>query len=664
MIDPRQKRSQMPEPLCDPVGVFITEHVLEPSETPTQNVVYTVNNPSNGDLDMGEETSRQESVTAIPGLGKDINVFDEDNEESGVPLIASVEQFTDQSDINQKNHHDNLHCLPTTTRKDCGKSSKQYNMKKYLNPTNLIREGKRSINSWSKANRHKNESLVHSSNSKPKIWERKKKASDTFWDLITTVINDDEETSETGNYGNERNHKSSANYTTDNYAKEDNDATKDRDSKIASSLKRDKTQFNDSVLSSFEQFAYKPYEKSPNNLRLLLSGCSSKQNSAGTLETQSTSMSSIDVDDIPALDASDAYEIPAAVGTIGKKRKMRVVRFNECDEVFQFDSADFPEQKEMCRKLQKKSAREHASAKTPCHLIDNTRLHQEYGEKIEEICEKLNVIGFAEKEVDTKREEEKNEGKGPASTPDQRSLNASDKTEDREFGKRGYVNSVIQRQPSQIVMPNERITDDRVVDNKEKKATVACVPADKVKTKMNRKNSYESDESVPAQKKTRKNRKRKDHSDGKPTQPLTAYNLFFKDERNRILASMTSKPLQGNKDSISGVSPDNDGKLLGLRSSKEQEKIGSKETDKPTKRKRGRPRGPNYYKQKTPHGKISFQKLAQLIGSRWKQRTPEIAAEYNRRAILDRERYYAEMLVYNRKKVENKDFFPLDEKSK
>jgi HMG-box domain len=106
--------------------------------------------------------------------------------------------------------------------------------------------------------------------------------------------------------------------------------------------------------------------------------------------------------------------------------------------------------------------------------------------------------------------------------------------------------------------------------------------------------------------KIRKGRKKpKDH----PRRPLSAYNIFFKEERQRIL------------NEIPDASP-------------EEKQIGTKT------RKR----------KKNAHGKIGFENLAKAIGQKWQALNQEEIQYYKAQAEVDQKRYRDEMDVYNSSK--------------
>lgn len=86
--------------------------------------------------------------------------------------------------------------------------------------------------------------------------------------------------------------------------------------------------------------------------------------------------------------------------------------------------------------------------------------------------------------------------------------------------------------------------------------------------------------------------KQSDNDKPKPKRPLSAYNLFFKQEREKMLKDM---PI----------------------------------------RKEGKPR--------RSHGKIGFADLARSIASKWKNTTKEDRAVFDRMAMVDKDRYQREM---------------------
>ncbi len=98
----------------------------------------------------------------------------------------------------------------------------------------------------------------------------------------------------------------------------------------------------------------------------------------------------------------------------------------------------------------------------------------------------------------------------------------------------------------------------------------------------------------------------------KPKRPLSAYNIFFKEERARILEEI----------------PEGDGKSDGSGG-------GGGSTGKGKKKRK-----------KTPHGKIGFENLAKVIGQRWQELTPDQVEYYKEKASGDMKRYKDEMELY------------------
>jgi hypothetical protein len=130
---------------------------------------------------------------------------------------------------------------------------------------------------------------------------------------------------------------------------------------------------------------------------------------------------------------------------------------------------------------------------------------------------------------------------------------------------------------------------------------------------------------------------------GKPKRPLSAYNLFFKHERAKILASLesdesSSRPSsaikeEDAKDDASQSSP--------LLSSSSTTILSSTSN-----------------KKKRPHGKIGFENLAKTIGKRWSELNPDELKEYKKMADHDMKRYKKEMETFLTKQQE------LEEKEK
>lgn len=104
------------------------------------------------------------------------------------------------------------------------------------------------------------------------------------------------------------------------------------------------------------------------------------------------------------------------------------------------------------------------------------------------------------------------------------------------------------------------------------------------------------------------NKKNKKKPKGKPKRPLSAYNLFFKEERTRILDEI----------------PDEQAVLAECKEGQRRRRKSNRE----------------------PHGKIDFQSLAKLIGKRWQALSEDQLVVYKEKAAVETARYKSEMKVY------------------
>lgn len=120
----------------------------------------------------------------------------------------------------------------------------------------------------------------------------------------------------------------------------------------------------------------------------------------------------------------------------------------------------------------------------------------------------------------------------------------------------------------------------------------------------------------------------------KPKRPLSAYNIFFKDERAKILAGIPDKKEGEEEEDDEGKEKDGD------KADNEDEKDTDGKKTVGKKRKR------------VPHGKIGFESLAKIVGQRWKELPPEELDTYKKRAEEDMKRYRKEMEAYVQKQRE------------
>lgn len=122
--------------------------------------------------------------------------------------------------------------------------------------------------------------------------------------------------------------------------------------------------------------------------------------------------------------------------------------------------------------------------------------------------------------------------------------------------------------------------------------------------------------------------KKKGKEANKPKRPLSAYNVFFKEERQKLLSSIPAKE--------EGVGDDES----------DEEDGGDKKPSAATRNKNP--------KRSKPHGKISFESMAKIIGQRWKAIESDAIQKryYQDLADRDKDRYRAELEVWKRKQSE------------
>jgi len=111
-----------------------------------------------------------------------------------------------------------------------------------------------------------------------------------------------------------------------------------------------------------------------------------------------------------------------------------------------------------------------------------------------------------------------------------------------------------------------------------------------------------------------------------PKRPLSGYNIFFKDERRRILKAI---PTPGGSNNNGGES-----------SSDEEGPSATSALSATSTR--------------LPHGKIGFRSLAKTIAKRWKELPPTEVERYKMLASRETERYKLQMKEYSDRKAREK----------
>mmetsp|Transcript_25307 Transcript_25307/g.59243 ORF Transcript_25307/g.59243 Transcript_25307/m.59243 type:complete len:284 (-) Transcript_25307:7-858(-) len=106
----------------------------------------------------------------------------------------------------------------------------------------------------------------------------------------------------------------------------------------------------------------------------------------------------------------------------------------------------------------------------------------------------------------------------------------------------------------------------------------------------------------------------------KPMRPLSAYNMFFQNQRERIVAGKTGDP----------TPEEIHQSIIKMLTSKT--------------------RGPKRRQDRISHGQISFGDLARTIAAKWKAINPKLKAIYNHYAAQEKVRYKKEVVIWKEKK--------------
>lgn len=126
----------------------------------------------------------------------------------------------------------------------------------------------------------------------------------------------------------------------------------------------------------------------------------------------------------------------------------------------------------------------------------------------------------------------------------------------------------------------------------------------------------------------------------KPKRPLSAYNIFFKEERNRILKK--EKEDAEEDDVPTTISVNN------VLDTSAKSDVSIEPTPSESKSSQSLPEDAKSDNDKSKK-KIGFESLAKLIGRRWQELDAKSMAVYKSKASVDMERYKKEMEIYEAK---------------